>query len=189
VWGIKAIIIFALLFKGVVVKNRDYIIPFEGLKVGDHQFSFELDKAFFSSFENSEIEQSDLQVTVDLIKKENMLQFDTVLIGSVDDTCDRCGSPCQITLEADFRLVVKFGAESQEQDMDVLILGPGEHEIDLSTYLFEYAHVSLPLKRVHEDEEDCNQEALDALDEFSYRHEDEEETDPRWDALKNLKKD
>ena len=43
--------------------------------------------------------------------------------------------------------------------------------------------LAIPNKRVHESEEDCNQDVLDELDDY----ESEEETDPRWDALKNLK--
>jgi uncharacterized metal-binding protein YceD (DUF177 family) len=59
------------------------------------------------------------------------------------------------------------------------------HEIDVSQYIYEMLVLNLPYKRVHARMKDCNQEVLNKLREFE-SHEDQE-SDPRWDALKKLK--
>ena len=44
----------------------------------------------------------------------------------------------------------------------------------------------MPLRFVHE-EGKCNKEVMDKLSNHLVEEEEEEKTDPRWDALKNLK--
>jgi uncharacterized metal-binding protein YceD (DUF177 family) len=104
----------------------------------------------------------------------------------VGTQCDRCGADLTSQIEGDFRVVVKFGDETSDLTDDLIVLGPSEHFVNLDQLFFEFAHLCLPARNVHENELDCNQEALAALKKFKIKEKDED-TDPRWAALKNLK--
>ncbi|MFM7731008.1 MAG: YceD family protein [Flavobacteriales bacterium] len=161
---------------------RDFRIPFIGLKLGVHEFEFTLDDAFFESFEFSEIDQASIQVQVALEKQTTMLVLDISLTGMVKCTCDRCGEPISIPVEADHRLVAKLGSETKELEDDLLVLGPAEHEIDLAQYLYESAQLALPARKVHEDEGECDPEAMAKLQKYQI----DKTHNSQWAELKNL---
>ena len=50
-------------------KRDSYAVRISGLGEGDHDFSFELDQKFFALFEQSEIENGNVQAEVILEKK------------------------------------------------------------------------------------------------------------------------
>lgn len=161
---------------------KEYRIPYLGLKLGQHQYQFTLTAAFFDKFEFSEIHDCNIVADVVLEKQSTMLIIDTVLSGEVSSICDHCGDDLRIEVETSQRLIVKFGDETGSTDEDILVLGPGDHEVDMSQFLYEYAHLALPARHVHKSEADCNQEALRRL--ASYRV--EQTANTQWANLKNL---
>jgi uncharacterized metal-binding protein YceD (DUF177 family) len=160
----------------------EYRVPFTGLKDGHHVFEFHLGDQFFEAFEYSEIDGADIQVHTELEKSANMLVFNTVLKGSVSVDCDRCTELIRQEVEGEFQLVVKFGPETGSTDEDVLVLGPQEYQVDLSHYFYEYAHLSLPARRVHPDVSQCNQDVLKKLDEMRV----ESDSESHWIAIKDM---
>lgn len=163
---------------------KQYKIPFVGLSVGKHEYEFDLTETFFSLFEFGEIEVSEIHVDVVLDKGSNMMTLDFDVFGTAEQSCDRCGDTITVNLDGEYRLIVKFGDTTDRNNDEILILGTAEYELDLSQYLYEYAQLSLPVKRVHENRADCNEDMIDLIDDYST---DEEKSDPRWDALKGLK--
>lgn len=161
-------------------------IPFEGLKTGKHSFQFILTDKFFESFPFSQIGSANIQADVEMDKQASMLVFEFSLTGSMQAVCDRCGDEMQMPVESSHRLIVKFGDEPGEFDDEILVIGHKEHEIDISQYLYEFAHLGVPLKVAHEKKSDCNQKAIEKLREME--RENEEKTDPRWDKLKGIGK-
>jgi uncharacterized protein len=161
---------------------KEFRIPFIGLKTGTHEFEFVLEKEFFEAFKYSEIENAHIDVDVSLEKQANMMVVDIELSGDVDAVCDRCGDPIQEEIYTKQRLIVKFGEQSGDPDDEIIIFGPAEYELDLSHYLYEYAHLALPAKSAHEHPEQCNQEVLNALKKYSV----EDNPEDKWAALKDL---
>ena len=161
---------------------KEYRIPYLGLKAGSHQYEFHLTDEFFEEFEFSEIQGADLQVAVDLEKQSTMIVIQTRLSGGVQSECDHCGDPLPLSIRTEQQLVVKFGNETSEQDDDILILGPNEHEIDMAQYFYEYAHLALPARKAHADEADCNQQVLQQLAKYKV----DQTANTQWAALKNL---
>jgi uncharacterized metal-binding protein YceD (DUF177 family) len=162
----------------------EYRIPYLGLRIGIHKFEFVLNDAFFAYFGQGEIKKGRIEVKLILDRQASMMVLDFQLGGSVVFPCDRCGEEADIDVSGKEKLVVKMGDRTGSTDEEVLELGPNEHEIDLSQYLYEYAHLMLPARRVHKKLSDCNQEVIQHLGQS-----DEDDTapqDPRWDALKNL---
>ena len=164
-----------------------YVIAFKGLSLGHHSFEFEVDHSFFEHFEFYEFLACDMKVGLDMEKKTDMLIFNFRMSGHVTVPCDRCNDPFNLPLEGTERLIVKFGEAFQEESEDVLVIPDTEHQLDVSSYLFEYITLLTPIKKVHPDDADghstCNPEVLKKLENLSPAP----APDPRWDILKNLK--
>ncbi len=162
--------------------NKEYQIPYLGLKLGKHPYHFTVEDKFFEKFEFSEIQHASIEVEVELEKQSTMLILDIYLHGTVQTTCDRCGDELEIPIAIEEQLIVKFGEESGSMDEDILIHGPAEYAVNLESYIYEYAHLALPQRHVHPSEDLCNQESLKAL--AKYRADTTANT--QWAALKNL---
>ena len=177
--------------------NRDYVIPFVGLKLGVHEFDFEVTDKFFEEFEYSIVQSGNVNVHLSLDKKETMLVGVFTLEGIVKATCDRCNDPIEVEIEGEYQMVFKFD-DKPSDDESLVIVYPEEFEIDLNNHFLELITVSLPSRTVHEEGE-CNEEMMGLIDEYSLNSEsyeeleeeenedDEDEIDPRWNALKGLK--
>lgn len=176
---------------------KDYIINFVGLEAGSHDYEFLIDNEFFENFETSEISESQIQVTLLLLKDHNMLSFDFKIKGYANLVCEKCLEDFQLEIDGKEQLFVKFGPEYQEVSDNVIILPIGEDQIDVSQFIFEYIHLGLPISKTHEankqgNNNQCNQEALEKLEEYvsdTYNEEedDDDDVDPRWEVLKKLK--
>ena len=163
-------------------------IEFAGLKVGKHQFSFELNKEFFENFSFFDFNNINLKVDIDLIKKSNLLELNFYAKGSVNVNCDMTNEPFDMPFDKEDFLVVKFGQDYNDEDNEILVLPFGEHKIILDQYLYELVILSLPRKRVHPGVEDgtLESEIIEILDELKPSGLGLE-TDPRWDKLKKIK--
>ena len=62
---------------------KQFSIPFTGLKIGKHQFDFEIDNAFFDAFEYSRVKKGSLKVDVELDKQETMLILQIHIAGTI----------------------------------------------------------------------------------------------------------
>jgi len=162
---------------------KDFNIPFVGLKEGFHDFTFNIDEKFFESFEYSEISKGKIQVLISLEKQSRVMIFNFTIKGYVIVPCDRCLADMKYVLEGNERLLVNFGAEWKEETEEILIIPETDSHIDLSKFIYEYIMLMLPYQKVHPEGEGlCDAEMIQKLEEFV-----EEQQDPRWDALKELK--
>lgn len=166
---------------------KDYIIQFSGLKEGIHTFDFRIGKMFFDHFDHSEITECDIALELELEKRTRMLILNFRFQGSAQFPCDRCGDPLDQPITGADRLIIKFGPEPGEESEEVIILPEKEHKVDVSHYIYEFLTLHVPARRVHGEDENgeslCNHEVISRLEE----HSGEQESDPRWDALKKLK--
>lgn len=172
---------------------KEFTIQFVGLKNGEHRFEYEIDKAFFEIFEYDEL--NDVNVTADVIlnKKSTLLEFSFNIEGTVNVNCDLTNEPFNENLNGSFDLVVKFGDEFNNENEDILIIPHGEYELNIAQYIYELIVLSLPAKRIHPGVKNgtLQSDILEKLKELSPRNNEiqtsqDDETDPRWDKLKNL---
>jgi uncharacterized metal-binding protein YceD (DUF177 family) len=161
---------------------EDFVIPFKGLSTGDHRFEFEIDDAFFESFEYFESERGRIKVDLDLIKESNLLDLHFKMKGVVSVACDRCLDSVDFKVKDEFRLIVKFAEDYLEESEEVIVIPLSESKLDVSQYLFEYINLMLPIKRVHKKQSECNKQIIEKLENYSTP-----QMDPRWEALKNMK--
>ncbi len=172
---------------------KDFNIVFSGLKLGTHHFDFQLNQAFFDLFDFVEMENPQLNVAVVLEKRNNMLEFDFALSGFFTAYCDVTNEPFQLNILSAYRLIVKFGEAFNDDNEEVIVLSFESYEINIAQYLYESAVLAIPLKKVHPDviSGNLSPEMQTLLDKYNVEKEQSEneenkETDPRWDALKDL---
>ena len=174
---------------------KQFSIPFTGLKIGKHQFDFEIDNSFFDAFEYSLVKKGDLKVDVELDKQETMLILKIHIAGTIKLDCDKCLAEFDAVLDVEERQIVKFAEDDLESDdLEIIMLDRKESSIDISEILYELVTVSVPYIKICEQNGveglKCDQEMVDRLESLSNPSEQEENTtsdDPRWDALKKLK--
>ena len=168
-------------------KLKNYQIPFSGLKLGIHQFDFEIKDTFFKLFDYSELNSGNLNVKILLHKKNTLLELVFEIKGTVTLSCDTCTDEYQQNIMSSFKQIVKFSDAEEAQDTDeIIVLSTNEHTLEIGHSLYEFIHLSLPSKRTHAIEANCNQEILEKLDELAFQE--PEVSDPRWSVLQKLNK-
>lgn len=171
--------------------TNEFLIPFIGLKLGKHQFEYQINKKFFDHFEYDEFESANIKVKVVLEKKNTMLELNFKHSGTINVPCDLTDEDFDMPIKGTLKLVVRFGEEFNNENEDLLILPIGDHQIDISQYVYEMIVLSIPLKKVHPGVKDgtLQSEALKKLNQIKVNDSievKEENTDPRWDKLKTL---
>ncbi|NGF58221.1 DUF177 domain-containing protein [Parapedobacter sp. SGR-10] len=170
---------------------RQYRIPFSGLAAGQHDFEFEIDDKFFDCFEHSLVKKGKLTASVKLQKQETMLIVLFDIKGSVQLTCDVCLSHFQSPLLCQERVIVKFVNEEWDEETDeVLILNKNDHELPIADLLYEYINVRVPYYTKCEEQGigiQCDPEMLARISNTEQSSLEEENIDPRWATLKNIK--
>ena len=175
-------------------KLNEFFIPFIGLKLGKHQFEYQIDKAFFDFFEYDEFESSNIKVSLVLEKKSTMLELNFKHKGTIFVPCDLTNEMFDLPIKGKLRLVVQFGEEFNDDNDELLILPHGEHQIDVSQLIYEMIALSVPFKKIHPGikEGTLNTAGLQKLNELKVKETKEkknteiENIDPRWDKLKQL---
>ena len=170
---------------------KAYTIPFVGLKLGAHEFSFKVEQPFFEHFEYDDFNNARINLDVVLEKKTTLLEFDFDFSGTVNVLCDLTNEPFDLPLDGKFHLVVKFGHEFNDQEEDLLIIPHGSHEVSIQQYVYESIVLALPARRIHPGVADgsLQSEVLEKLEELKPTVDgksDSNSTDPRWDDLKKL---
>ena len=171
---------------------KEFTIPFVGLKIGKHHFEYEIKQTFFKHFDYEEFNDVNVKVDVILEKKTTLLELHFEISGFVNVNCDLTNEPYNQTIENKFDLVVNFGNEYNDENIDILIIPHGTYEINIQQYIYELIVLAVPIKRLHPGIEDgtLDSEILKKLEELSPRLKEnkdkEEEIDPRWNTLKKL---
>ncbi|WP_316800937.1 DUF177 domain-containing protein [Pedobacter frigidisoli] len=161
--------------------------------MGAHHFDYELDDRFFNAFEYSLIKSGNLKVDLELEKQETMLLLKFKVKGTVNLDCDKCLSEFAYPVNLYERQIVKFAEDELESDdEEIITLSRKDSEIDISEPLYEMINVAVPyIKNCEQADKECDQEMIERLEQLSIDkqgEENEQTSDPRWEALNKLKK-
>lgn len=172
---------------------KEFTIPFIGLKIGTHHYDYKIEKAFFEYFEYEDFNDANVKVDVTLLKNTTFLELNFKIAGTVNINCDMTNEPFDQNIKNEFDLVVNFGDEYNDENIDILVLPHGAYEINIQQYIYELIVLSVPIKRIHPGVEDgtLSSDILEKLKELSPKLDDEQkednkEIDPRWNTLKKL---
>ncbi len=160
------------------MSRREYIIPFIGLKLGEHHYEFEIKTNFFNELTYSLIEGGEVAVKLAFEKKETMMIGHFSCEGKVFTNCDRCNTPVEVPVKGAFRLVFKLSTE-QTDDESLIVLSPETFELDVHEHIYELIIISLPLRSVHPKGE-CDEEMMEVMSQYVVNTL-EEDDDLDWD--------
>jgi len=171
------------------MEKKMFVIPFRGLKEGEHQFEYLINNTFFEVYQYEDILDADIKVHLNFIKKSTLLELSFIAKGEVQVTCDISNELFFQPIEGSLDLVIKFGEEYNNDNEDILIIPYGDFEIDIAQYIYEMIVLSLPAKKIHPGIIDgtLKTDILDKLEELQPNKEQSNKSiDPRWDKLKGL---
>lgn len=172
---------------------KQFSIPFTGLKLGKHNFEFEIDKSFFDEFEHSLVKDGVLKAKVELDRQETMLILGFQIEGTIKLNCDTCLSDFDQPIKLEERQIVKFAEvveEDELEDLEIIVLPRKETAVDVSELIYEFITVAVPfINKCEQAGKACDEQMLNTLDKLASGNEEQEEQndDPRWEALKKLK--
>lgn len=155
-----------------MANRRAFEIAFVGLKTGIHQFSYDLDDKFFKEKGAEDFDNAVANVKLSLEKSTGFMLLRFEVGGKADVTCDRCGNPLQIDLWDEFNMLVKLvdnpgEMNEQEEDPDVYYISRTESHLDVSTWIYEFVMLSVPMQRMCGNDmmggTKCNKEVLEKL--------------------------
>ncbi|MBS1532085.1 MAG: DUF177 domain-containing protein [Bacteroidetes bacterium] len=170
--------------------QKTYSIPFTGLKLGKHDFDYEISNAFFDEYEYSLVKKADLKCHIELEKQETMLILDFHITGSIGLTCDKCLGEFPQQVDIREQQIAKFSEEAIDEDEEVITLTKNDHEINVAGLIYEYVNVAVPFISVCNDPGNtpyCDGGMLERLKALEGDDSRNDKSDPRWDALKNIK--
>ena len=170
-------------------EDNNFTIPLAGLPFGHTDYQYVINDSFFEDRDYSEVKKGVVSLHLGVEKMETMFVLTLKFEGKVVLQCDRCGDDYEQAVEDTAEVYLKYGAEKDDEDEDVIIITKDDSEFDISDLVYEYIILSLPIRRTHDDESLCNQEVLAKLHNFSQseaENEDDEEN-PWKQMMKDLK--
>lgn len=173
------------------MRREDYQIDIINLRNDVHKYDFIIDENFFSFFDNSVVEKGKLKAAVTVEKNDRLIRCIFSIDGNVGLICDRSLKEFDEKIEKSFEHVFKYSESPMEDTEDITHIHLNTASIDLGQLIYEYIAVSIPMKKIHPDHRDENEEEgffYNTETENTERNE-EDAIDPRWEALKKLNKD
>jgi len=171
---------------------KDFDIQVYKLGNKQYQYEFNVNAAFFSEFEGELVESGKITVDAVLDKRENLMELVLDFSGYVDLVSDRSLEPFQYPISINKKLLYKYGEEEQELEEDVMVITKNTQVINVGHFIYETIVLQIPLKKLHPDEIEEDEEHNDYVyidnAEAEIEEEEEEQIDPRWVALKKLNK-
>lgn len=167
------------------------ILPIASLEDGKHTVCFSIGDLFIEENPIAEIEKLQVSVNVFLERRGSVIKGIVELEGKCLTQCDRCLDLCEIEIknESDFTIVVG-GNYSTEDALETVYRVPIEsEECNITDLVFDTIVLGLPAKRDHGEDAQgqslCNNEVSSLVNKYLVK--DDENTDPRWDGLMNIK--
>lgn len=179
----------------IMRQHKIFDIAFVGLKNGIHHFSYPIDDAFFETFSSPDFQDSKLSVHLTMDKKDNFFLLDFDITGSIEVHCDRCGALFEMSIWDEFPLVVKRVynlstiKEEDDEDSDVAFIAQQESILNVAKWVYEFALLSIPMQRVHPNDENgnstCNPAVLKKLEDMEKDKKTKE--NPIWKGLEQFR--
>ena len=168
-----------------------------------------LDNKFFADIGGEDIQKGKINTHLKISKIGGAFDFSFAFNGIVIVPCDRCLDDMDLPIETSAHLIVKLGKDYSEESDEIVVIPESEGMINLAWFLYEFIALAIPIKHVHAPGK-CNKQMTSKLkkhltkssdDDQSFDSDDsddviitgddqdEERTDPRWDALRGLKEE
>lgn len=143
-------------------EKNAYILDLNHLTTETENVGYKIGKSFFDSFENKEVLDADCTVDIAVTKGLGATRLDISIEGTITVPCDRCMEDAEFPVDYQSELFVKLSDSVEDSYWDndgedeILWINTSVAEADLRQYLYDSIMLSLPIQRIHE-EDDCNE--------------------------------
>lgn len=172
-------------------KRDEFKLRIAGISIGNHQFSISCDKTFFELANISELQDGLIHLQIDMENQGKMLILNFHFQGNVISPCDRCLDDVEVPIHFTENLIVKlveFPDEEKKED-NLWFIDENEYKLDVFHFVYESIQLTLPIQIMHPNDKNglstCNPKVLEILENLTIK---EQNIDPRWEVLKQLKK-
>jgi uncharacterized protein len=166
-----------------------------------HEYIFDIDSSFFGLFETGIIEKGDAEAKVILRKTDSLIEATYLIEGTVELECDRSLELFDFPISTNNKILYKFGEEEMEIDDNIYIITKLTQKINVAQHIYDFINIAVPMKKISpnyqdEDEDDGSEIKLVYTSAGNEDEDDKEisediynddDLDPRWEILKNLK--
>ena len=169
---------------------NDYKIKLGEITNGKNSFSFEIKDQFFEAFTFSDLKYAKIIATALLDKDGDKLALTLAINRTINKLlCDICTEEISVNIVAETNVIIKTTNKDLTSTDEIVYIKESENLIDLQQLIFEVIILNLPKKRQHplndKGEVTCNEEMVNLIEQYTIKE--EKSSDPRWDALKDLK--
>ncbi len=162
-----------------------FIIPIAGLRLGSYNYAYSINQSFFSYFENSIIQNGNVEVTLELEKRASLIELIFNIEGKVEIECDRCLEWMEINVSNEEAVLLKYG-EEESDEVEVIYILPETQTFSVANLIYEFIHLAVPISNSHEDVgQDCKMDIKQFL--TADKKEEESKNISVWDSLKDIK--
>jgi len=166
---------------------KEFNVNILGLSKSVHLFDFELNEGFFKQYGQEVVANGKFTAQVSLDKRETFIEADFTISGNAFLVCDRSLEEFDYPLMIKKRVVFKYGEEPKEISDEIIIITKDQVQLDLGQLMYEFIALQIPMKKLHPRfSEDENKGGV--VYTSSTKEDNDEKIDPRWEALKKLKK-
>ncbi len=123
-----------------MAEQQPHIIDLATLAIGHYQFDYELDSAYLTSIENTELLGGAVTAKAVLELRETDFDLTMTVQGKVQVVCDRCLCPMDIAVD----VTEKMDLEDEGEDASRV------KTLDLDWLAYELIVVNLPLVHSHQ---------------------------------------
>lgn len=191
-------------------KFSSYSIQLKTMEIGESVLEYHLDNEFFEAIGEEAIQKGNINAKVRVVKSSKQSELFFELEGKVVVLCDRCLEEMDQPIKTSGHLIVRMGKEFMDDGDDIVIIPEEQGVINVSWFMYEFVELAIPIKHVHpfghcnigmanklsehlvdsdsyEDDADIFASDMDVVNESDMKT--DGPIDPRWEALKSLKKD
>jgi uncharacterized metal-binding protein YceD (DUF177 family) len=173
-------------------RSTEFMLSFVGLKEGVHQFEYEIENTFFKNYDFNDFFSAKVKISLAFDKKPTLMNLNFKAEGSVEVACDVTDERFDFPINTTYDWIIKFGDEYNNDNDEILIIPHGSYEIDVAQPIYEMIVLAIPAKIEHPGIADgtLKSDILKKLEELQPKERllPEEESDPRWNKLKDLLK-
>lgn len=167
-----------------------YSLPYKGLGIGLHKYTFLIEDDFFEEFEGSVIKKGKFDVLLTLDKRSDHCILNFEIDGYTPTSCDRCLADINLPVNGSYTLHIKFREDAYgEENDEIVFMNPDTSRLNVAQYLYEFISLSMPITKVFDCDPaiHCDTSVLEQLTSSEEVVEKKEEkTGGIWDELKKL---
>lgn len=166
-----------------------YTIDLLKVKKGPEEYKYDIDGRFFEKFEESSLHEGKIEATISIERTRNTYDAVIEVEGNVRVECDRCLKRIDFPVKQRLDFIIKLAEGGTGDDDEIVYVAPQAAVFDAAQHIYDAIYVALPIRKTCDEAgepEGCDKIMLEKLNSRNSGDDEGENTDPRWEKLKDL---